>query len=70
MKKWLIIVLIVVIALACGITAMDLWGYIEDVINLGVAYFFDLCTSIIDTLAGKVAETAVGTAEVVTSIAG
>lgn len=57
MKKWGIIILILVIALACGITAMDLWGYIVDVINLGVAYLFDLCTSIIDTLAGKVSET-------------
>ncbi len=61
MKKWGIIALIAVIALACGITAADLWGYIVELINLGVEYFFDLCSSIIDTLTGKVTETVSGT---------
>ncbi len=61
MKKWGIIALIAVIALACGITAADLWGYIVELINLGVEYFFDLCSSVIDTLTGNVTETVSGT---------
>lgn len=67
MKKWGIIILIAVVALACGITVADLWGYIVNLINLGVAYFFDLCRSIIDTLSGKVVET---TAAAITGVIG
>ncbi len=67
MKKWLLIILILVIAMACGITAFDLWGYIKQFIEVGVSYFFDLCQGIIDALAGKLQETAEGVTESTTT---
>lgn len=58
MKKWGIIVLILVIALACGITAASLWDYIVEIAQIAISYIFDLCKSIIDVLAGKLGEVA------------
>lgn len=58
MKKWGIIVLILVIALACGITAASFWDYIVEIAQIAISYIFDLCKSIIDVLAGKLGEVA------------
>lgn len=56
MKKWLIIILILVIALACGITAAGFWDYVVEIIQIAIAYLFDLARSIIDVLANKITE--------------
>lgn len=58
MKKWGIIVLILVIALACGITAASFWDYVVEIAQIATSYIFDLCKSIIDALAGKLGEVA------------
>lgn len=58
MKKWGIIILILVVCLACGITAASFWDYLIEIAQIGTAYIFDLCRSIVDVLASKVSEVA------------
>lgn len=56
MKKFLIIILVLVIALACGITAATFWDYVVEIIQIATAYLFDLVRSIIDVIANKIVE--------------
>lgn len=68
MKKWLLIILILLIALACGITAANLWDYIKEIIELGISYLFDLAKTIVDALASNIKETAEGVSATSTSL--
>lgn len=61
MRKWGIIVLILVVALACGVTAASFWDYVVEIVQIAVAYMFDLCKSIVDVLANNIGEVATTT---------